>query len=543
MCSSVGLVFVAALGVELAVDRARRRYLLALIVPVAAFLAWFLVYDTGRFRNAPGVSESLLHGPSGWDFIAGLRDFVASGLEASVSGLFGLPGIASPLLLAVIAGAIALHWLRREAFEGWEVGMVAGLLFWFTLAGLGRVQYGAAYAAQSRYVYVAAVFLLPLIAGVIRDLPWRELWRPGFAVGLALVAAANVVQLRTVAMSQTTFMRYEVAELQTVELFRQAPDLSRGHFIDDSVMHLFLAGDYLDATRELGSPVPPMAVDGLRQLSHTAVDTVMRNLFGPAITTSANVGGSAGGQPCRKVDSTSGATIDFRAPGGEALMLRPGKDGEAYIYLGFLDPPGAEAVQKVRFQAGTPSWIRLPDTGRPMEWQLRVTTDQVGTVEVCGNGAFQIQEGAINVYRAQAASGALSPGWSSVSDSGASRGLAAKAAAGSYTSYRKDVFMPPVIPASGEYDVWFRVRVSIGTGTRPEMTLGLWDDRKSGWVGSTKYRPDQIGTSYKWVKVATSVAPRAGDSFHFMASFSEDLSTDWHIDEAMMVRSGAPAPT
>jgi hypothetical protein len=543
MCSSVGLAFLVALGAELAVDSKRRRYLLALVLPSVAFLAWFLIYDTGRFKSAPGVSQSFLHGPSGWNFVAGLTNFVVSGLEASAAGLFGLSGFAGPVLLVLVAGVIVFHRYRRKTFESWEVGMVAGLLFWFTLAGIGRVQYGAAYAAQSRYVYVAIVFLLPLIAELIRDLPWRGLWRPVFGVGLALVVLSNFVQLRAIALSQATFMRIEIAELQTVEVFRQAPDMARDHLIDDDVMHLFVARDYLDATRELGSPVPPKSLEGLRQLPHAAVDTVMRNLFGPAISVAADAQRSTSDLTCRGVDSTAGAVIDVQARGGTSLMLRSGQDGEALLYIGFLDPPGADVVQTLKLHAATASWVRLPDTGKPMPWQLRVTTGLLGKVDVCVNGALQVQERVKSVYRAQGADGMLSPGWSSVPDASAFGGVAAKATAGPYTSYRNDVFMPPVVPIAGAYDVWFRVRVSSAKGTAPEMTLGLWDDEKVNWAASTKYRPDQMATSYSWVRVAASVSPRTGASMHFIASISQDLSTDWYVDQAVMVQSGAPMPS
>jgi hypothetical protein len=73
-------------------------------------------------------------------------------------------------------------------------------------------------------------------------------------------------------------------------------------------------------------------------------------------------------------------------------MLKSGQPGDAVLYLGFLEPPGHEAVQTVKLMADAPEWIRLPDTGKSSEWQMRITTGALGKVQVCGDGPFQVQE-------------------------------------------------------------------------------------------------------------------------------------------------------
>jgi hypothetical protein len=392
MFSDVGLAFVVAVGAELAFDPSRRRLLLSLVVPVAGFIVWFLAFNTGSVTGAPGASSTFLHGPTGWDFVSGLTSFVATGLGASFAGLVGIIGIASPLFLVIIAALVAFDWYFHGALTTWQIGLIAGVLFWFLLVGLGRAQYGAFAATQSRYLYVGSVFLLPLAAHWIRHLPWQGLLQPALASALALLVLVNIVQLADIAISQTALMKTEVAELQTVDLFRDAPDMARRSDIDDSVMKLFVAGDYLDASKELGSPVSRLTLDGLRQLPHAPVDTVMRNLFGPAITVTGDRARSEEGLACRNVDSTVGATIDFQAPGGRSLMLSSEQAGNARLYLGFFDPPTSEAVQNVNLFAAMPEWIRLPDTGKPTDWQLRVTTGPVGKLEVCGNGTMQVRE-------------------------------------------------------------------------------------------------------------------------------------------------------
>jgi hypothetical protein len=142
------------------------------------------------------------------------------------------------------------------------------------------------------------------------------------------------------------------------------------------------------------------------------------------------------------------------------------------------------------------------------------------------------------VFSAEAAEGALDPGWTTVADADALGGLAARLPAGTATdSSKKDIFGTQTVPPPATYDVWFRVRVTRTTGDKPEMTLGLWDYTAWRWVGSTAYQANQV---------ATGVTPDPGHRVVYIAEFAthvSPLSTDWYIDEAVIVPSGAPAPT
>jgi len=380
MCSSVGLAFLVAIGVELLADPRRRRLLLALVVPTAAFVAWFLAFDTGR-PGYGGIEGDFLQGATGWSYVVNLLGFIVTGLAASAIGLAGAAGILSVVLALVLAFLVTRAMQRRV--EAWQLGMIAGTVFFFALVATGRVQYGVDLAKESRYLYVGAVFLLPLVAHSLRSIPWRGLWRPALVAGLAVCVIGNTIRLHDAALNLIYYMGIEDAELQTVEVFRGAPDMALDHYIDNTVVSSMYANVYLAAIDELGSPVPPMTLDGLRRLPHLAVDRVMRNLFGPSIKVETDRARSTAGLQCRSVDSTPGAAIDLRVPAGKSFLLSSTKGGEASIYMGFLDAPTDDMVQKVRLQAASPVWVRMPDTGKPTEWQLRIATASTGTVQLC----------------------------------------------------------------------------------------------------------------------------------------------------------------
>jgi hypothetical protein len=384
MCSSVGLAFLVAVAAELLADRRRRRFMLVLALPTVAFAEWFLALDTGLVQGSSGVSQDLLHGATGFSYIVDTTRFVVRGLGASAAGVFGAPEIAGIALLVALIVLVALNWNSTRRVESWQIGSFAGFLFFFALIAFGRVQLGTDLASQTRYVYVGVVFLLPLFADALRALPWSGLWRPALVATFMVCILGNVVRLHDVAVSQLDFMRTENAELQTVQVFRGAPDMAAEHYIDDTTMPQLRADTYLAASDELGSPVPPATTESLRQLPSYAVDRVMLNLFGSAVVLGA--GGSISNQnlPCRSVDASTGSTMDLQVADGHSVMLQSVGAGDASLYLSFLGPPPEQPQWHIHLEPSSPAWVHLPETGKHMNWRLRVQTTKVGVVLVCG---------------------------------------------------------------------------------------------------------------------------------------------------------------
>jgi hypothetical protein len=381
MCSSVGLAFLVAIGAELLVDRRRRRFLLALLLPAAAFGVWFVVYDTGR-PGFLGTSGDFLQGANQWGYVGDFVRFAVTGVAASVRGMTGATGAVGAVLALLVTFLIA-NDIRRRA-EPWQFGMLAGLLFFFMLIAAGRVQFGISFATQTRYVYVGVVFLLPLVAHALREVPWSGLWRPAVLATFTVFAFGNLMQLQAAAVGLKEYMRAVDAELQTVEVFRGAPDMALDRYIDNSVISEMRVNVYLAAIDELGSPVPPATLATLRQVPSFAVDRVMVNLFGDALTFRADSSRPIQGMACTDIDTASGAATDIRVPSGQSLMLLSSDGGDAQLSLGFVAPPVAAPLHTVQLTPGTPGWVRVPDTGKSMVWQLRIKTGAVGMLRVCG---------------------------------------------------------------------------------------------------------------------------------------------------------------
>jgi hypothetical protein len=399
MSSGIGLGFLAAAFVELLVDRRRRRYLLALIVPIAAYGIWFLAYGAA-LSGTPGApcptcsttfaADLRSLGPG---YIGSVLGYISLGLKASASGIVGLGGIAGQIVPALLVVLFAWHWYVQGGIEGWELGLVAGLVAQFALIGVARARLGLQGATDSHYVYVGVVYFLPLVANSIKVLPWRGLWRAAVPSAIAVAILANAIVLLDRASANTELMRTENAELRTVELFRGAPDMALHRALDNVIMPQLNASSYFAAIDELGSPVPASIPGSLSKLPAHAVDQEMVVLFGDAMKVSAADQQSTQGLVCQKVDASNGSIIDVRVPDGHVIAMTSSVAGNGTVSLGLLETPSSRTVQAVQIPVATYVQVRLPNTGTPVLWRLRIVTARVGELQVCGADAVQVQTG------------------------------------------------------------------------------------------------------------------------------------------------------
>jgi hypothetical protein len=545
----IGLGFLIAVAVELIVDRRRRPLLLALVIPVSAYGVWFLLYGAGLAGTpgAPcptceptGLGGDLRHTAINLAYVLSVIAFVATVLGSSAAGVLGFMGPAGVPLLIGTAALLAWHWYRRRQIESWEVGLLAAVLGQFTLIALTRVRFGLGAASDPHYIYIGVVYLLPLIANAVKDLPWHALWRPALAAVFALALVGNVTELRHQALIQTELMLTETAELQTAEAFRGAPDMAVDRSLDGTIMPQLRARDYFAAVDELGSPVPRASVEALRMLPVDAVDAEMLNLFGGALKADADSSHSTASLQCQSVDPARGSTLDWRVPGGQWVALEPTRGGDILLSLSFLNPPAVQPLRKVSVQALKTEWVYVPNTGKGTDWRLRIQSAGTDVIRACSPVAAQLTVRPRNVYSEQAASFTHGSGWSSVADASASGGRAAQISR--VTGSSSGAFGTEFVPDPGSYDIWYRVRVTNNSGTAPQIILTLTDVSAYAYVASTTFKPSQANTVYSWLQVASNVTPTGGHRVRFQINTSGAPSTDWYVDEAIMVPAGSGLP-
>jgi hypothetical protein len=242
--AGTGIVFAVALGVQLLVTPARRRELAWFVAPALALAAWYVAF--GRFGQHPNpqpTAANILIDPL----------YTVWGLSQGIAGVIGVAGWLGYGLLAV--GVLALGWRwRRRGLDPFSTGMAAGLVSFFLVAGLTRAQLGWQQSGASRYVYVAAVIWLVLLAEAARELPWRGTWRPAL-LALAFLGVFNsAVVLVEYGAAKTLQMQRAVADLQALAAERDDPCLDPTSKVDLLVMPDVLPPAYYRAVDRYGDP-------------------------------------------------------------------------------------------------------------------------------------------------------------------------------------------------------------------------------------------------------------------------------------------------
>jgi hypothetical protein len=225
MFSGVGVFFGVAAVVQLGVTPERRHDLIWFAPTVFAVVAWYVAF--GR-SYSPATALSLAD-------IATMPLYVVWGLGSSAGGLIGVSGYAGVAVAALAAVAVAQTW-RRTGRDAFRLGIVVGLVSFYAVTGLIRVQLGYQQSAASRYTYEGAVFWLLLLADAARYLPWRGIWRPALVSCLLLACISSGTLLQTSASAKALLMQRQIADLQALAAERHDPCLNPNGAADPLVM-------------------------------------------------------------------------------------------------------------------------------------------------------------------------------------------------------------------------------------------------------------------------------------------------------------------
>jgi hypothetical protein len=262
--SAVGLVFAVAAAVQLLLTPERRREVMWLVPVGVATVAWFAVFGRqGAHPNPAPTAANLLLDPV----------YALWGLGAAVAGIIGEGGWFGPPLLVAAALAVGWPW-RRGGADPYAVGVAAGLVAFFVVAGLSRAQLGVQQGGASRYLYVGAVPWLILLADAARGLPWRGTWRPALVACLFLACFSSAVLFYSFAIARPFVMERQIADYYALDAARHDPCLDPKARVDPLVMPSVLEpGPYYRAVDQFGDPA-----DGLPLRDRASYEAALGNL-------------------------------------------------------------------------------------------------------------------------------------------------------------------------------------------------------------------------------------------------------------------------
>ena len=208
--SGLGLVMVAAVGVELLADGSRRRFWPVAAIPAAIYVAWFVLL--GR----SGVATT--RDPFSLTALSQVPGFIVEGAGAAVGAVSGLGPALGIVLGAVLLVAIAVVAAREGGLPARTVGCLAGIVVLYVLTGLVRAQLAVDAALYSRYTYLAGPLLLVALGPLAGRLQTR--WRPESRGRLVAVAGAAVVLALALTWNVRLLIEGRALFLERAELTR-----------------------------------------------------------------------------------------------------------------------------------------------------------------------------------------------------------------------------------------------------------------------------------------------------------------------------------
>ena len=369
--SGIGLFYLAAAGLDALLQRDRWRRIWPVAVGLVAYVVW---YEKFGKVGMSGDSPLTLH------TLSGLVEYVPVGVATSVAGVFGLSAFWGSLVLPLFIGAAVLLYLRFRPTDSLLWASVAGLLAQFVLTGMVRVQYGTVEATDTRYVTMAAPFVMIIIAVLCARLPPPRRAVPLMAVELLVLVAlaGNLLALRAADHQLLPGFEAQKQELAVVYLFRDAPGTDRNAIPDPATAPTLTVADYLRTRKDFGGDVPVLTPASLGSVSYIYTNAAVHNIMpmrarlavgmpgnvDQCITTGPN-GGS------KQISVLGGRTIYITTASHELVTVQYWLEGPLAGYPGL----------QYWVPAGGTIEATLPQTGLGLSWHLSLGT--IGAAQIC----------------------------------------------------------------------------------------------------------------------------------------------------------------
>jgi hypothetical protein len=318
---SAGISVSLCVGLAVAVLLRRGpRAAVGIVGPLAlVFLSWFVV-----FRPAEGGIPR-----------ADLSDaffYAVNQIGGALQAIVGVPGTGAVLAVVVLV-LVAWRWRGglREGRVAAALGLIASSIALAYITGVGRAALGLDQATGSRYIYLQAALLIPVLGLLLTDLPVRRDTRRAVAGVLILLAlVSSVFALRNFVRDRSALVLGIKSQLLTAAddplILGALPDETppNPQFVPNVTL-----GDLkrLDALGRLPEWAPaPEIRDGVRRTMLVSEALVPSAIYGgasPVPTGSATVEVEPVGPGCVALSPRSdGAKADFEVPSGGAIIVR-----------------------------------------------------------------------------------------------------------------------------------------------------------------------------------------------------------------------------
>jgi hypothetical protein len=360
---ALGIPFVAAATVELALSRERWRRAYVVVVPTLLWLLWYAGWGHDAhtfisFHNAANAPSYVLDG-----LASSLATLVGLGLALGDFQTGALDWGRPLLVLAVGLAGWRLYQLRRPS--GRLLGVIVLLLGFWSLTALNTNP--LAPATAGRYQYLGIVLMVLVAAELVRGMEVRR-WAVAGVVAVAAAAAlTNAVRLRDAAHGLAVIAQQQRGGLGALELARGQVDPGFKLTEENSgVEYLgFLDADsYFSAIDAYGSPAyTPTELDTASEPARVSADMVSAAALAVGLVPAgAERRRCEDGLPSSTVVPSQGLVLVARVPGVQASLRRYATRSSP-VALGALPPNSPELLRIEPDRSARPWRVQLSRPG------------------------------------------------------------------------------------------------------------------------------------------------------------------------------------
>ncbi len=180
MTSGYGLFMLGLVGLDVLLDRRRRRWILPLLIPAALYVTWYVTL---------GRSGIAIYGnPFTPETLAALPGFIADGMATALGSAIGGGALTGRLLgLALVAWIVYLG-VRRQTIPSRAVACLLAIAAEYTIVGIVRVGLEVDASLYTRYAYLSGILALIGLASLLGRVQISVARRP-----LAVAVGATVL--------------------------------------------------------------------------------------------------------------------------------------------------------------------------------------------------------------------------------------------------------------------------------------------------------------------------------------------------------------
>ena len=396
MSTGMGIFFLVAAFGRTLLDPALRWRTIAVVPPAIAYAVWYVTLG----RNAVAGSGQIAG-------VGPILEFVARGIGYAVGQFTGLSALPRGRLLALGAFGVAsvattVAVLRRYRPPALAAGSLLAVVAMYVVIGLVRAELPSDFATRSRYVYVAAFFLVLAAADW---LPLLRDWTSGRRGARLIVEAVLSVALVAAIVANLAAFGPIRAHFQAhADLTRAYVELALANrgasWIDPAspLPGMPSVPELVAIIDRSGSPLRDDLVPGVaKQPGATARERALLRMIGAGFHAAPGI---EAGRPgpltiiglegadadpdgmCATVTATQpDGTVSIAAPSGSRIRVVSANDAPTQARLGLTTP---SLPLELSLAGGTPTDIVIPDVGDGSTWAVELEIPEVaGRVRLC----------------------------------------------------------------------------------------------------------------------------------------------------------------